>query len=511
MQTRRTQALAVRDEAARLASLRPHGRPLANGDESRYRIGTDLAYFGNFTKGLAHDALGHVNPPAYRALLRAVASGDPADFEKIPLAGNRKLVNPQAGLAFDLQGPDTGSLTIPPAPAIDSAEEASEMAELYWMALARDVPFRNYNGADPTISTAVNNLNTFSDFRGPKVAGVVTTDSLFRGITSGDLTGPYISQFMWLPVTFGTLTIPQFNLTATPGVDYMQDFATWLNVQNGFSQPPDTFDSFRRYIRNLRDLATYVHFDALYEAYLNACLILLQIKAPFDDGNPYRDSANQDGFGTFGGPHILSLVCEVATRALKSVWRQKWMVHRRLRPEAFAGLVHNQAKGAFNYNGALHPEILRTDAASVLTAVNTFNVSKGHDTFLLPMAFPEGSPIHPAYGAGHATVAGACTTILKAWFDESWAIPSPVQAAADGLTLDPWVGAPLTVGGELNKVCANISTGRNAGGVHWRTDYTESIRLGEELAIGILEEQKLCFNERLTFSLTKFDGTTIRI
>jgi len=37
---------------------------------------------------------------------------------------------------------------------------------------------------------------------------------------------------------------------------------------------------------------------------------------------------------------------------------------------------------------------------------------KGWKVHLLPMAFPEGSPIHPAYGAGHATVAGACVTIL---------------------------------------------------------------------------------------------------
>lgn len=37
--------------------------------------------------------------------------------------------------------------------------------------------------------------------------------------------------------------------------------------------------------------------------------------------------------------------------------------------------------------------------------------------YLLPMAFPEGSPMHPSFGAGHATVAGACTTILKAFFD----------------------------------------------------------------------------------------------
>ena len=33
-----------------------------------------------------------------------------------------------------------------------------------------------------------------------------------------------------------------------------------------------------------RDLATYVHYDALYEAYLNACLILLGMKAPLDPG-----------------------------------------------------------------------------------------------------------------------------------------------------------------------------------------------------------------------------------
>ena len=31
-----------------------------------------------------------------------------------------------------------------------------------------------------------------------------------------------------------------------------------------------------------RDLATYVHVDQLYQAYLNACLILLNSKTPFD-------------------------------------------------------------------------------------------------------------------------------------------------------------------------------------------------------------------------------------
>jgi hypothetical protein len=136
---------------------------------------------------------------------------------------------------------------------------------------------------------------------------------------------------------------------------------------------------------------------------------------------------------------------------------------------------------------------------------------------LLPMAFSEGSPTHPAYGAGHATVAGACVTILKAWFKESTRLVdiglAPVQPTDDGLNLVPYVGSDagdLTVGGELNKIAANVGLGRNTAGVHWRSDATESLRLGEQIAIGILKEQKAGYNEPFSgFSLTKFDGTQV--
>jgi hypothetical protein len=67
------------------------------------------------------------------------------------------------------------------------------------------------------------------------------------------------------------------------------------------------------------------------------------------------------------------------------------------------------------------------------------------------------------------------------------------------------------VGGELNKLAANIAIGRNAAGVHWRSDYTESLRLGEEIAIGILKEQRLTYNENHHFTLTRFDSTAITI
>lgn len=142
------------------------------------------------------------------------------------------------------------------------------------------------------------------------------------------------------------------------------------------------------------------------------------------------------------------------------------------------------------------------------------SVHEKHSSFLLPQAFPEGSPTHPAYGAGHATVAGACVTVLKAWFDESTPITDPVVPDDAGTTLVPYKGADseqLTVGGELSKVAANVAIGRNMAGVHWRSDYSESVRLGEQVAIGILRELKCTSNERFSFTLSRFDGTAITI
>jgi hypothetical protein len=64
----------------------------------------------------------------------------------------------------------------------------------------------------------------------------------------------------------------------------------------------------------------------------------------------------------------------------------------------------------------------------------------------------------------------------------------------------------------LNKLASNIALGRNFAGVHWRSDATESLRLGEEVAIRYLREERYCFNEDFAgYSLTKFDGTTITV
>jgi membrane-associated phospholipid phosphatase len=439
-----------------------------------------------------------------------VTGGKPADFNAIPMgrANATPLINPQSGLAFDLEGTDSHQLVEPPSPALASAWRAGEAVEDYWMALLRDVPFSAY-GTDPIAQAAIADLNQLSDFRGPKVNGLVTAGTLFRGFTAADVIGPYISQFFYPTLAFGAGQIIQQYQTYTPGSDLLTDFASYLACQNGAPSGSNPVDPTRRYLRNGRDIGAWVHIDVLYQAYFQACLYLIGIGAQLNPGNPYAPgnpaAINQTGFGTFGVPYLKAILAAVSSRALKAQWFQKWYVHRTLRPEAYGGLVHLAKVGTKSY--PLHSEVLNSNAVA-----QTFS---HNGTYLLPMEFPEGCPQHPSYGSGHATVGGACVTILKAFFDETQVIQNPVAPSDDGLSLAPYTGADaglLTVGGELNKIASNVAFGRNIAGVHWRTDAEESMRLGEAVAISVLRDEKACYNEDFHgFTFTKFDGTRITV
>ena len=85
-------------------------------------------------------------------------------------------------------------------------------------------------------------------------------------------------------------------------------------------------------------------------------------------------------------------------------------------------------------------------------------------------------------------------------------------ANPDGLSLVPYKGPALTVGGELNKLASNIALGRDTAGVHWRSDGIEGLKLGEAVAIGILTDVRATCPEPFAgFSFTNFDGTTITV
>lgn len=490
---RDNKAYLVRQQAALFQKNQPRAPHVANTDE------TLPGYIAFFTKSLPHDANGEVDPFAYAALMRAMTTGDPADFAAIPMGGGARLANPQAAFAFDFIGGDSHAFAARTPPSFGSAETAGEMTELYWHALTRDVPFIEF-GSNGAIAAACASLSGLSDFRGPKAGGAVTPATVFRGPTAGDLTGPYISQFLYRDVPSGPYVQQQRVREALPGADYLTSYGSWLAVQNGGSAGTQLYNgTTRRYVANARDLAEYVHRDYTYQAFLNAALMLLSGgPAALADTNPYKASGNQGGFTTFGPAQILDCVATIANLALHATWFHKWSVHRRLRPEEYGGRVHNKIVAGAAY--PIHSDLFSSGVLDAVLAAT--------GTYLLPIAYVEGCPTHPAYPAGHAAMAGAAATLLKAFFKETNTMASPVEASADGSALVPCSGT-LTVRGELDKLASNISIGRDVAGVHWRTDGAEGMNLGEQVAIRYLMDLRRSFNEPFDgFSFTMFDGTT---
>ena len=639
----------LRDLATEISRLQPQALTRTNSEEADH----GPQYPANFTKGLAHDKFGLVeHKEDYWCFVEAINSPDRTLFEKhvdtaatrcktyhchtkITCHGKKEVKwrgweSPRAGHVYELEGPDAGAVGMAPAPRVGSSELAAEMAEVYGLALLRDVPFTTiceggakrlcpsadkpgksklsaqevvdllncmkfYSGDNPHSSTPhmvdKTGLNSFERNRRfgrtQSLGGALTPATAFRGSTKGALAGPYISQFMLIGakslacagggtasypgldasfdlqdgyIPYGSVIVDQRGLSHKNCLDYMTDWCSWLDVQNGANvSGSDLFEPQRRFITTPRDLATYVHYDALYEAYLNACLVMLAIGVPTSKGFPEPSpSGRRTGFATFGGPHILSLVTEVATRCLKAVRRQKFNYHRRARPEAIGGRLTLACLGLtdkLGCSGKAFEDTLKEIPDALLEAVVAHNAHQNDKmagmrqlhchkdgkclpkdikhadlnkcNLLLPMAFPEGSPMHPAYGAGHATVAGGCVTMLKAYFEMFETCDSGIERELcdkDGkpivyvpnengaqLVQDKKFKGKLTIQGELDKLAANISIGRNMAGVHYYSDYYDSLRMGERIAVGILLEQAPTYGDAIEMTFKSYDGDLVTI
>ncbi len=516
--------------------LRKHDQ---NGDEKFLK-----GFIGNFTKGLPHNKYGEVDPKAYKQLLIALKTGKFSELGKVPLGCpdsslQRRLVNPLAGIAFQGLGPDSFAQTTPPAPSFTSKEMAVEMVEDYWAAILRDVPFDQYERNDLAEKAAaeLNRLNRGGKMKDMK--GAITTKNLFRSGLPGSEKGPFASQFMLLDVPYGPQGFSQASIVREAGIDFLTDYEEWLDIQKGCAQRAEgEYQDARCYYYNGRVASSYVQIDALAQAYFNAAIIMLTppetigqfgmnagfggIGSPFDPNNPYfganvgggvGDSSGfrgaaavSEGLATFGPPQILTALWSVSGTVAQNQWFQKWNVHRRLRPETFGGRIHLTLEGKRKY--PISDTVLGSEAVNFL-----LNDPRGTGNALLPMAFPEGSPVHPSYGAGHASVAGACVTILKAVFDEEAVIAEPVQPSSDGKKLEPYQGGDkLTVGGELNKLAGNVGCGRTYAGVHYRSDNAVSYRLGEEFAIQWMKDLSETTTEPFKgYELTTFDGKKVII
>src|SRR6202041_1116783 len=194
--------------------------------------------------------------------------------------------------------------------------------------LLRDVAFTDYSSS-PLAAQAAAELGAQPTYFGPRNnSGKVTPNLLFRGAFPGETLGPYISQFFITPTEFGAQPLSQQMVSYLPNIDYIDNFADWLTVQNGdVTGLQDQIDPQLRYRRNGRDLAAFTHVDVLFQAYFVAFLVLAGIGAPLNPGNPYIRSKCQNGFGTLGAPDFAASLGEVAIKALNAVWYQKWFVH----------------------------------------------------------------------------------------------------------------------------------------------------------------------------------------
>ncbi len=496
-------SFALRSQTAARDALISPPPQLDNGDEARY---ADKC--GTYTKCIRQAGIGRVDLAAYHSFKKALESGRPADFEAIQLGGTRTLNGPQGGLAFDLEGLDSSQFSPPPAPALASEAYATELVELYWASLLRDVTFTDYD-SNPVAAQAASELSSLPTYAGPRDASnQVTPQLLFRGPYAGENLGPYVSQLFLKSSPMGALRIEQQYSTLHAGLDYMFDPTTFLQVQNGISTGLAIVPEPPVYMHNGRGLAAYTHVDVLYQAYLMAYLVLNSIGTPLNPGNPYLTSKTQNGFNTLGQPDIAATLTAVAREALKAVWYQKWYVHLRHRPESGGGIVHLIRTGQGNtIQGQLHPSVLNSQAVAASFAK--------YGTHFLSQAFPEGSPTHPAYPTGHGTVAGACITVLKFFFDGSFLVPNPQKPSSDGSTLIPYSGSDagqLTVNGELHKIADNVSFGHGIhAGIHWRSDTDTSVELGEAVALAVLQDRAHTYNEKFTVTLTKLDGSTATI
>ena len=513
---------AYRRDAA-IASRVNIGPQAGNGDLAKYSD-----YSGIYSKGLLHDALGIPNADAAASLLRAFQTGQHADFNNIivgtPGGGrNSRLNGPQGALAFDLEGVDSHATVIPPSPTTSSAQTAAEQVEHYWGAVLRDVPFADY-GSNPLVAQACADMNTLSyvNTAGSQIPSPVTPQNLFRGkfvAGDGNLMGPYVSQFMVQHAFYGSQALDQKYRTYLPGQNFMTSVATYQNIQNGGpDEGPLLFDPTPRYVRNGCDLSAYTQVDVLFQAYFTAFMIMAGIGVSPNPGMPYIGSQTQKAFGTLGGPDAAGTLCEMATRALKASWYHKWIKDLRMRPEEYGALVHARKTGASPMPQAaadVHPDVLDSAVLPIIFAA--------HGSYLLPQAFPEGSPTHPCYPTGHGTVGGACITALKFFFNGSQKLKPLLVAAgrdlyepsSDGLSLNTYGGsdaATIDINGELNKLAWNVTLGHGIHpGIHFRSSSYWSILLGEQVALSVLRDRAKSYNEPFTVSITKFDGTTATI
>lgn len=373
--------------------------------------------------------------------------------------GPRKIVNPRAGFRRSDTSLDA---TVPPPPADDSRETAGELLEAAAMQRLIDHDLDSLD-SHPDAGRIAEILGAF-----PGILTRPGISGMFRyGL--GDL-GRRTSVLLWKSIPMGWDTTSYEPLIRSGR--YGSTSAAYMALQVGQVSEQQQLDLHHQWTG--RALASLVHQDQPYLIPLFVACQLLSAGAPLSTRFPAMIA--EAPFVTAGG--ALALQCALATvteQAMRSCWAVKFK-HGRERPERL------WREGV---QGNLHPDFLK---------IGGWLVEQTGD--YLPMTYAEGSPLHPDYPSGHATIAGACAGILLAWF-------------ADG----PLPALEITsVHDEIRQMMWALAVGRSWAGIHSRSSLLTGLQLGMSHSISFLRNLKARTPEPLgAASFAAFDGTVLTV
>ena len=409
--------------------------------------------------------------------------------------------------------------------AANSLEGFHELIEVYAMALMRDIPFDEWNSSNETVSKVLSALGEFSPD--------LSASTLFRGTAGDEEKGYYISQLLLNDFVQGNMPIRQRYFSRNDSVVNRTRVGFEEMIQGQLGADPSTDLGEAKRVYQLRVLGSLVQKDPAYAIYFNAALQLMG-KAGSD--GVMNDSIDSSNFIETGGPDILSILGFVTRSALRVAWSIKWGTSMKIRPEQYAdhcesasGMSEEDAqrvpgfrdlKERMERNGIkqilkLIKEKNKTDIESLIPETERAT-GEDHASLRLPLIYQEGSPAHPSFCAGHAVVAGACCTILKAMIkthhpDGSkilWKelMGNPVSVSTDDRTtlISHDITSGETITGEINKLASNIAMGRNAAGVHYKCDSLCGLAVGEQVAINFLKIQAKCYYPEIVRDRVKF-------
>jgi hypothetical protein len=428
------------------------------------------------------------------------------DFER---GGDRRFIGVPSVHTVGLYGMDPWRSKMPPAPDPRGDRTAAEIIDVYLMEQLRDVPFADWPNELPD----PDNEDLPADVQQALESDIDSiereydggtwwydSDRLFVEADTDEVDwGPYVSQFLLQELKLWALNADQEYLRY-PKTDFNDSREQWLRniagegttaAETDPRKPPspDDQDGSVGPIATPRHLATIVNAEPPFQEYLIATIRLLD--EDFDPDLPFTKNTDEPVFGynETGPVGVLDMVTRAGRQALLAAFYHKWRRHFRCRPETYSGRVHDQRKGEAYGLSSLVTDADILDARKVAKGNTMRSADPGGD--FLSSAYVEGSPVHPAYPSGHSVIAGACGTVLKTWFrDDPLPFDDIYVPAADGQNIVKKatgdIDADLTIYQELDKLMSNVGLARMFAGVHYYSDHYRGVKLGEQVAVGMM-------------------------